>query len=82
MLNMEIETKLSQKDACSALKSFFGVGGIGLQLDQEGPDALSFTGGGGFIHASICLSPEGKTQIHFESREWDHQVKAFADKYA
>jgi len=82
MLNMEINTKLSQKDACNAVKSFFGIGGLGLQLDQEGPDCLSFTGGGGFVNASICCSLEGKTQIQFESREWERQVKAFAEKYA
>jgi len=82
MINMEIETKLSQKDACNAVKSFFGVGGLGLQLDEEGSDCLSFTGGGGFVNASICCPPKGKTKINFESREWERQVKAFAEKYA
>lgn len=82
MINMEIETKLSQKDACSAVKSFFGPGGLGLQLDQEGPDCLSFTGGGGFVNADICCSLEGKTKINFQSREWEQQVKAFGEKYA
>lgn len=82
MINLEIETNLSQKDACNAVKSYFGTGGLGLQLDQEGPDCLSFTGGGGFVNASICCPSEGKTKIELKSKEWDQQVKAFAEKYA
>jgi hypothetical protein len=82
MLNMEITTKLSQKEACDAVKSFFSVGGLGLELEQEGPDCLSFSGGGGFVNATICESDSGNTKIDFQSREWEQQVKAFAEKYA
>jgi len=81
MLNMEIETKMTQKEACDAVKSFFSVGGLGFGLEQEGLNCLSFTGGGGFVSATTCET-EGKTKIDFQSREWEQQVKVFAIKYS
>jgi hypothetical protein len=77
MINLEVETRLSLNDAVKEIKSYFGEGGLGLKLEQDDPGCLHFEGGGGFVHAVICLS-KGKTKIELESMEWEYQVKAFA----
>ena len=77
MLNLEVKTKLGEKEVVDQLKKFFGKGGLGLDLTDEGPQCLYFEGGGGHVSATLCPE-EGKTRINLETQEWDHQVKAFA----
>ena len=77
MINLEIKTKLSQEDAAKRLKSFFGKGGLGLDLDEETPGCFNFSGSGGYVNAVLCPD-EGKTKIELQSQEWEHQVKTFA----
>ena len=79
MINLEIETKLSVEDVFKRLKSFFGNGGLGLDIVEETAECLDFKGGGGFVNAVICT--EGaKTRITLRSQEWVRQVKEFASK--
>ncbi len=76
MLNLEIRTKLTERDVVDHLKKFFGEGGLGLALTEEGPQCLTFEGGGGHVTATLC--PEkGKTRVTLVSQEWDYQVKKF-----
>jgi hypothetical protein len=77
MLNLEIKTKLTEKEAVERLKKYFGTGGLGLNLTDEGPQCLYFEGGGGHVSATLC-SEEGKTRINLVTQEWDQQVKMFA----
>ena len=77
MINLEVKTKLSQKQAVQRLKQFFGKGGLGLDLCDETPQCLSFEGGGGYVTATID-SEKDRTRINLVSQEWDHQVKEFA----
>jgi len=63
MLNLETTTKLSADDAKAKVKKFFGEGGYGLKLTDEGGDCLSFEGAGGYVTAT---------------QEWEFQVKQFA----
>ncbi len=77
MLNMEAKTKLSLEEVVKRLKEFFGKGGAGLNLTEEGPQCLNFEGGGGYVNATICEVEGGKTSVNLVSQEWDYQVKKF-----
>jgi len=79
MLNLEIKTSLTDKEVIQELKEFFGKGGLGLDLTEEGPGCLTFEGGGGHVTATLCLE-EGKTRINLVTQEWDFQVKQFASR--
>jgi hypothetical protein len=77
MLNMEVKSNLPPQKIIEKLKGFFGKGGLGLSLEDESSQCLSFHGGGGYVTATLC--PDGKeTRIDFVSQEWDVQVKKFA----
>ena len=77
MLNMEVKSKLPHEKIVKKLKGFFGEGGLGLSLQDESSQCLSFHGGGGYVTATLCQ--EGKeTRIDFVSQEWEVQVKNFA----
>ncbi len=76
MINLEAKTKLSRKEVSDRLKSFFGKGGLGLEVCEETPQCLSFEGGGGYVTANV--STEGdKTRVTLVTQEWDYQVKEF-----
>jgi len=77
MINLEVKTKLSQRQAVERLKKFFGKGGLGLELRDETPQCLSFEGGGGYVTATVD-SDQDRTRITLVSQEWDRQVKEFA----
>ena len=77
MLNLEVKTKLKQEEVIERLKKFFGKGGLGLNLTEEGPQCLSFEGGGGHVTATVC-SEENRTRINLVTQEWDYQAKQFA----
>ena len=79
MLNLERKTKLSQEEIIQKLKRFFGKGGLGLELNNETPQCLTFTGGGGYVTATLC-SEEGRTRVDFVTQEWDHDVREFASR--
>jgi hypothetical protein len=77
MLNLEVKTKLSREEVIQRLKKFFGKGGLGLDITEEGPECLSFSGGGGYVTATLCQE-EDKTRMDLVTQEWDYQVKKFA----
>ena len=77
MLNLDVRTKVAEKEVIEQLKKYFGKGGVGLELTDEGPQCLTFEGGGGHVTATLCQE-EGKTRINLVTQEWDFQVKKFA----
>ncbi len=77
MLNLEVKTKLTQNEVVQRLKKFFGKGGLGLDITEEGPQCLSFEGGGGHVTATICQEQD-RTRINLVTQEWELQVKKFA----
>ena len=79
MLNLEFKTKLSPEEASNRVKSFFGKGGLGLEMDEESSGCLNFSGSGGFVNAIVCTD-EGKTKIELQSMEWERQIQKFAEK--
>jgi hypothetical protein len=77
MLNLEVNTKLSEAEVVKRAKRFFGKGGLGLEVSEENPQCLSFQGGGGYVTATLC-SEGDKTRVTLVTQEWDYQVKEFA----
>jgi hypothetical protein len=77
VLNLEVSTRLSQEDVIQRLKKFFGKGGLGLDVIEEAPQCVSFSGGGGHVTATLC-SEEGRIRVTLVTQEWEYQVKKFA----
>jgi len=76
MIHMEGTSKLAPEQLLKQAKKFFGKAGQGLELAEENPSCLTFTGGGGYVTVSVCV--EGKqTKINLVSQEWEYQVKEF-----
>ena len=76
MINLEKETKVSPEEVVRRLKKYFGKGGQGLELTEENGQCLSFTGGGGYVNATVCAEG-GKTRVNLVSQEWEFQAKEF-----
>ncbi len=76
MINLEGKTKLSPEEVIKRLKKYFGKGGQGLELTEDNPLCLSFSGGGGYVTATVCTE-EGKTRVNLVAQEWEHQAKEF-----
>ncbi len=76
MINLERRTKLSPEEVIRRLKMYFGEGGQGMGLTEESPQCLTFSGGGGYVTATVC--PEnGNTRVNLISQEWEYQAKDF-----
>jgi hypothetical protein len=76
MLKLETKSKLPPEKIVDKLKGFFGKGGLGLGLEEESSQCLSFQGGGGYVTATLCPE-ESMTRIEFVTQEWEIQVKKF-----
>jgi hypothetical protein len=78
MLKIAKESKLKPEEAIKRAIAFFGSGGYGLDLKEEGSCCVTFEGGGGGVNVSAAASKKG-SMVDVESREWDYQVKKFLD---
>ena len=79
MIHMETTSGLAPGEVLERVRKFFGKGGQGLELSEENETCLTFSGGGGYVTASVCA--EGKqTKVDIVSREWEYQVKEFLAK--
>ena len=76
MINLEVKTKLTVEETLKRLKAYFGKGGQGLEVTEENPSCISFSGGGGYVNATVCLE-EGKTRVNLVAQEWEYQAKEF-----
>ncbi len=47
MINLERSTKLSTDEVMKRLKKYFGKGGQGLEVTEENPSCISFSGAAG-----------------------------------
>jgi hypothetical protein len=79
MIHMERQSRLAPEEVLGRLRKFFGKGGQGLELTEESASCLTFTGGGGYVTASVCLEGE-QTKVDLVSQEWEYQVKEFLAK--
>jgi hypothetical protein len=83
MARYSVKTKLSPEEAIKKATAYFGEGGLGLEMVEQDPCCVSFTGGGG--HVSVTAGAvEGKkeTTVTLETREWDYHVKRFMREIA
>ena len=79
MINYGKETKLKPDQVIEKAVQFFGPGGLGLQVEDQGAGCARFTGGGGYVYLSTCEGAK-TTEVSLEAREWDYQVKDFASR--
>jgi hypothetical protein len=79
MLKLETKSKLPPEKIVDELKGFFGEDGMGLNLEEESSQCLSFQGGGGYVTATLCPE-ERETRIEFVTQEWEIQVKKFTSE--
>jgi len=77
MRNLEITSKLPLAKAAQKVRDFFGPGGLGLALKQDGDLCLTFAGGGGYVRATFCQEG-GHTKIGLVTQEWERQVDELA----
>jgi hypothetical protein len=79
MIHLEGKSRLGPEEVLDRAKKFFGKGGQGLELTEENASCLTFTGGGGYVTATVCLEGE-QTKVDLVSQEWEYQVKEFLSK--
>ena len=69
MIHMEATSRLSSDEVLERVRKFFGKEGQGLELSEENESCLTFTGGGGYVTATVCA--EGKqTKVDLISQEF------------
>lgn len=73
------ESKLSVDQVLEKAREFFGPGGVGLEIKDQGQGCAHFEGGGGHVAIDGCSLEKG-SEITLETREWDYQVKKFLKK--
>jgi len=78
LLNLEVRTALSVEELERQLKEFFGTGGLGLEIKEECPGRLTFSGGGGHVTATF-RAEAGATALRIATSGWAVQVKKFID---
>jgi len=76
MLRIAAESKLKPEEAIKRALKFFGPGGYGLDVKEEGNCCATFEGGGGSVHVSASESKKGSS-VELESSEWDYQARKF-----
>ena len=73
------DSKLSPAKVLEKALEFFGPGGLGLEVKEEGEGCAIFDGGGGHVFVQACEGGKG-SEVDLETREWDYQVKQFMRK--
>jgi len=76
MLSMEVRTSLSMEELGERLKKYFGTDGLGLELKEEYPGRLIFTGGGGTVTVTF-RAEGGETLLKIVTSGWAVPVKKF-----
>jgi len=79
MLKLSTKSKLKPEEVIKRAVKYFGPGGYGLKVEEEGNCCVGFEGGGGGVRVSAAEEKKGST-VDVESREWDFQVKEFIQK--
>jgi hypothetical protein len=81
MARYGVETKLSPGEVIEKALAYFGEGGLGLEVTEQGDCCAAFVGGGGHVRVT-ATDGAPKTAIELETREWDYDVKQFVRKIA
>jgi hypothetical protein len=76
MARYSVETKLNPEEAVEKATAYFGEGGLGLKLVEQGPCCVYFEGGGGHVYVT-AVTGEKRAVVDLETREWDYHVRRF-----
>jgi hypothetical protein len=79
MARYGVESKLSPAKVLEKALEFFGPGGLGLEVKEQGEGCARFEGGGGHVFINACEKGKG-SDVDLETREWDYPVKQFMGK--
>ena len=81
MVKIEKTRRLGSGAVIDRAVTFFGSGGLGLDLVKRDACCARFEGGGGFVLVQTTdLPEEKKTSVVVEGREWEIQIKEFVRK--
>jgi hypothetical protein len=67
-LRYEVTIKLTPQEALARAITYFGPGGQGLEITNQGDLSLVFQGGGGYV--AIIAQPGDKTTLELEGCAW------------
>ncbi len=76
MARYGVETRLKPEEVVKRAATYFGEGGLGLEVEERDPCCVYFSGGGGHVLVT-AVEEEGKTTVDLETREWDYHVRKF-----
>jgi hypothetical protein len=76
MISLTKKSKLSTAEVINRAVKFFGPGGFGLDVTDQGTCCVEFEGAGGRVKVSVAEAEKG-TQVDIEAREWEKQSKDF-----
>jgi hypothetical protein len=79
MMKLSTKSKHSPEEVIKRAVKYFGPGGYGLRVNDEGNCCVNFEGGGGSVRVSAVTEKKGST-VDVESREWDYQIEEFIRK--
>lgn len=74
MARYGVYTKLDPEEVIRRAVDFFGEGGLGLTVTEQGSCCATFEGGG---HVAVYVNAGEKTEVELVTREWDYDVKRF-----
>ena len=80
MINLGSETKLTPQQILERAIAYFGKGGLGLEMREDAPGCLTFSGGGGYVSVTVTTSQERKTEVSVVAQEWEQDAKSFLAK--
>jgi hypothetical protein len=79
MMKVSTKSKHPPEEVIKRAVKYFGPGGYGLKVKDEGECCATFEGGGGEVRITVTAEKKGST-VDVESREWDYQAKEFLEK--
>lgn len=74
------DTRKSPEQVLERALAFFGPGGLGLTVEEQGDCCLYLSGGGGHVLIQIGPAKSGRTSVILETREWDDQAIRFLER--
>ncbi len=77
MLRLSFRTSKKSQDIIEDCEKFFQD--KGLETKERGDCCLQMEGGGGYVRVDVVENKD--REVILEAREWDYQVKQFAEQY-
>jgi hypothetical protein len=77
MIRIKTNTKLTPEEALKTAVNYFGPGGVGLSIKEQGPTYAYLEGGGGYVELTTAAEAKS-TGVEIISTEWESEVKRFA----